>query len=171
MGFQRYDGKHSGNCSPQPGYLKNRNLIAKCKSVGKDRPFSTANAIDREIRPKEVPTSTPQEHIINKKNLAKRINYARKDNRVRPPKRGEVIGYIVRVEYFPANFYRGDVVSTHRGKTCRHFIFMTDEQIHLALNTDNVLIDATFKIVACAHDQLFTIHSNVKIMGQEHRVY
>ena len=48
---------------------------------------------------------------------------------------------------------------------------MTDEQIHLALNTDNVLIDATFKIVACAHDQLFTIHSNVKIMGQEHRVY
>ena len=178
IGFQGFKGKHSGNCSPEPGRLKNRIFIAECKRVGKDRPFTQANRIDREIRPKVVPESLPQDHIINKKNMAGRINYARRKTRVRPPKAGNLIEYILRTDYFPDNFYRCDVISRYRKKIKnvitnvinRHFLFFTDDQLNLLKNVDNIIIDATFKIVDGAHTQLFTIHANIKIRGRAERV-
>ena len=111
----------------------------------------------------EFPDTIPQEHLIPSKNFNRRINYARRDGRVRPPKINEdLVDYDLNIAGFEPNIFLSDVIATRKGESRRHFLFATAKQLDILRRCKNIKMDATFKICKDPHKQLLTIHSTVR---------
>ena len=149
-------------CTPLASALQNLRVIKTAKDEGKKNPHKPAKEIGDAAVEKEFPSSIPQEHLISEKLLHRRVNYARRDDRIRPPGVNEdLVLYDLKTAGFESDFFLSDVIATRKQDTRRHFLFASPKQLELLRKATNMKMDATFKICKEPHKQLLTIHSTI----------
>ena len=97
----------------------------------------------------------PGSHLPDFANLRRAVNNNRAKQRPPNPSKDDVF-FPVAENYFADEFYRGEVWAG--GRTARHLVFASQEQLAYLAKCKRWYIDGTFKVVSRPFTQLLTIN-------------
>ncbi|XP_064636946.1 uncharacterized protein LOC135493499 [Lineus longissimus] len=153
-GDQFIVGRKAHNHQAQPGAAVVSKITASMKEKAAENVYKSASAIVTEVLLEHV-NSGPCPSLPKMSCLTRATNRFRQKNRPQDPTDLE---FELQEDRVAENFFKADINVRDR----RHFIFATDEQIHLLSKAKTWYADATFKLCRSPFKQLFSINAFVK---------